>query len=222
MGLGAAHHALTPPILDDTFMHRRTITVEALEGAGRYVPEELGAVGGERCTEAVEDFNRQTAGIAGPKVEQPVNIDDEIREVLRIARSEVERHGTEIHLDLAVSDVKLLGDATQLKQVVLNLIQNGMEAMDDLTQPSGKIEITSRRSKTEIEVTIRDFGSGISPEIASQIFEPMYSTKASGMGMGLAICKSIIEAHEGVLTAAGENDGTRFIFSLPVHPQPAS
>jgi predicted ATPase/signal transduction histidine kinase len=155
-----------------------------------------------------------------PKVERAVNLNDEIREVLRIARSEIERHGTDIVLKLSAADLTVLGDATQLKQVVLNLLQNGMEAMDDLARPKRKIEITSRRVDAEIFVTLRDFGSGMSPDVASQIFEPMYTTKASGMGMGLAICKSIIEAHHGELTVVGEAVGTSFTFSLPVHPQP--
>jgi signal transduction histidine kinase len=89
--------------------------------------------------------------------------------------------------------------------------------MNDLPLQMRKIEIVSTRTETEIVVTVRDFGSGIPPEIASQIFEPMFTTKASGMGMGLAICKSIIDAHGGVLSAVGESVGTRFTFLLPIH-----
>jgi predicted ATPase/signal transduction histidine kinase len=152
-----------------------------------------------------------------PKVEQVVDINEVILEVLRIARSEVERHGTEILLDLSAAEATVLGDSTQLKQVVLNLVHNGMEAMNDLPLQMRKIEIVSTRTETEIVVTVRDFGSGIPPEIASQIFEPMFTTKASGMGMGLAICKSIIDAHGGVLSAVGESVGTRFTFLLPIH-----
>jgi predicted ATPase/signal transduction histidine kinase/tetratricopeptide (TPR) repeat protein len=151
-----------------------------------------------------------------PSVEQPVRIDEVIEEVLRIARSEIERHSTEILIDLSASEAMVLGDATQLKQVVLNLIQNGIEAMDGLPTTSRKIAITSSATPAEIVVSVRDFGSGIPADLAAQIFEPMFTTKASGMGMGLAICKSIIEAHEGSLAALREDVGTRFVFSLPI------
>ncbi|MVA24805.1 AAA family ATPase [Agrobacterium vitis] len=156
-----------------------------------------------------------------PKVEQVVDVNEVILEVLRIARSEVERHGTDVLLELSAAGATVLGDATQLKQVVLNLVHNGMEAMNDLPAQSRKIEIVSTRTEVEIVVTVRDFGSGISPEIASQIFEPMFTTKATGMGMGLAICKSIIDAHEGVLSVTGESVGTTFAFLLPIHRQTA-
>ncbi|SMD13753.1 ATP-binding sensor histidine kinase [Rhizobium sp. RU36D] len=151
-----------------------------------------------------------------PKVEEIVDVNEVILEVLCIARSEIERHGTEIHLDLSAAEATVLGDATQLKQVVLNLLHNGMEAMTDLPAQRRKIEIGTRRSGTEIVVSVRDFGSGIPPEIASQIFEPMFTTKTSGMGMGLAICKSIIDAHQGVLTVVAEPMGTKFTFSIPL------
>lgn len=156
-----------------------------------------------------------------PKVEEIVDVNEVILEVLRIARSEVERHGTEIRLDLSADEATVLGDATQLKQVVLNLVHNGMEAMNELPRHRRKIEIASTYTETEIVVTVRDFGSGIPPEIASQIFEPMFTTKASGMGMGLAICKSIIDAHDGVMNATGASVGTTFTFSLPVHRKTA-
>lgn len=156
-----------------------------------------------------------------PKVEEIVDVNEVILEVLRIARSEVERHGTEIRLDLSADEATVLGDATQLKQVVLNLVHNGMEAMNELPRQRRKIEIASTYTETEIVVTVRDFGSGIPPEIASQIFEPMFTTKASGMGMGLAICKSIIDAHDGVMNATGASVGTTFTFSLPVYRKTA-
>lgn len=151
-----------------------------------------------------------------PSVQQPVVLDEVIKEVLQISRSEIDRQQTEIVLDLATSETSIIGDATQLKQVVLNLIQNGMDAMDVVPASERKIEIMSRMTEMDVKVSVRDFGSGISPDLAAQIFEPMFTTKSSGMGMGLAICKSIIEAHGGSLKAIGEEIGTRFIFSIPL------
>lgn len=151
-----------------------------------------------------------------PSVQEPVVVDEVITEVLRISKSEIDRQKTAIALDLASSEASVLGDSTQLKQVVLNLLQNGMDAMSDLPASRRRIEITSSKTETEIVVDIRDFGTGIPPELASQIFEPMFTTKTAGMGMGLAICKSIIEAHNGSLLAVNEDVGTRFTFSIPV------
>jgi predicted ATPase/signal transduction histidine kinase len=151
-----------------------------------------------------------------PKVEHPVDIDEIIQEVLRIARSEISNQGTEVRLDLAAAGATVSGDATQLKQVVLNLLHNGMEAMNDLPEQGRRMDIVSRRTSTGILVTVRDFGKGIAPEIAAQIFEPMFTTKTTGMGMGLAICKSIIEAHHGILTAVAEPIGTSFSFVIPL------
>jgi predicted ATPase/signal transduction histidine kinase len=151
-----------------------------------------------------------------PRVQQPVDVDEMIRDVLRIARSEFDRHETDVVLVLSSTGMPVLGDATQLQQVVLNLIRNGMEAMENVPAAKRQIVVTSTAEAAGVTVSIRDFGSGIPADIAAQIFEPMYTTKASGMGMGLAICKSIIEAHGGLLTATGEDIGTRFTFSLPV------
>jgi predicted ATPase/signal transduction histidine kinase len=159
-----------------------------------------------------------------PRVQQPVDVDEMIRDVLRIARSEFDRYVTDVVLALSSNGMPVLGDATQLQQVVLNLIRNGMEAMEHLPAAKRQIVVTSTLEAAGVTVSIRDFGSGVPSDIAAQIFEPMYTTKASGMGMGLAICKSIIEAHGGLLTATGEDIGTRFTFSLPLQastgPQP--
>ncbi len=152
-----------------------------------------------------------------PRVQEPVFVDEVITEVLRISRSEIDSQKTEVALDLMASEASVLGDATQLKQVVLNLLQNGMDAMHDLPASRRRIEIMSRKTEADIVVTIRDFGSGIPADLASQIFEPMFTTKSTGMGMGLAICKSIIEAHDGSLAAISEETGTRFTFSIPLN-----
>ncbi|MDO1584849.1 trifunctional serine/threonine-protein kinase/ATP-binding protein/sensor histidine kinase [Rhizobium oryzicola] len=151
-----------------------------------------------------------------PGIRQNIKVDEVIKEVLHIARSEIERHGVDVTVTLAAGEGAVLGDATQLKQVVLNLLQNGMEAMDTLPSAERRMEIVSCTKDGDVTVDIRDFGSGISPEIASQIFEPMYTTKAAGMGMGLAICKSIIEAHDGILKVTALDVGTVFTFTLPI------
>jgi signal transduction histidine kinase len=116
------------------------------------------------------------------------------------------------------------GDRVQLQQVLLNLITNGMEAMT-IIEPSGRIITISGRSvtweeKTEVLVSVQDAGTGFKPEEQDRLFEAFYSTKADGMGMGLAISRSIVEAHGGRLWAeANQGAGATFLLSLPIASQ---
>jgi signal transduction histidine kinase len=105
-------------------------------------------------------------------------------------------------------------DRVQIQQVLVNLIRNGMEAMDS-TKAGRSIEIRARRVGDTIQTEISDHGVGV--EFPDKVFEPFFTTKASGMGMGLAICRSIIESHGGRLWAEkNEPRGATFIFTLPV------
>lgn len=110
----------------------------------------------------------------------------------------------------------VLGDRVQLQQVLLNLIMNGVEAMT-ASEGARELRVSSRqRGGNEVVVAIRDSGSGIDPERADQLFRPFFTTKPEGMGMGLSISRSLIEARGGNLSAtANEDRGTTFRFSLP-------
>jgi signal transduction histidine kinase len=114
---------------------------------------------------------------------------------------------------------RIRGDRVQLQQVILNLIVNAIEAMDDVSQGSRELDIstTKKINSEHVMVAVRDTGPGLKPEILNRLFEPFYTTKSDGMGMGLPICRSIVEAHGGRLWAtANAPRGAIFQFTLPV------
>ena len=150
-----------------------------------------------------------------------IDIDETIREVVALARSEVQRSG--IALETRPSDDVLhvpliLADRIQLQQVILNLINNAIEAMSSAGDGPRDLVIHSGTDETQcVLVTVRDSGPGLDPKILDRLFDPFHTTKPQGMGMGLAISRSIIEAHGGRLWATANDDrGATFQFTLPI------
>jgi PAS domain S-box-containing protein len=140
-------------------------------------------------------------------VREPADMNRLIQELSRLLRDEAIRQGVSIRLALARDLPRLEMDSVQIQQVLLNLAVNGMDAM---TQNSSPRELTIRSEKLnelELFVTVRDTGRGIPLDIVDRIFEPFFSTKRQGMGMGLAICRNIIESHNGRLWATNSPDG---------------
>lgn len=146
----------------------------------------------------------------------PTLVDGVVREVFQLAAAEVEQRGLAVRLDLAV-DRSVMADRVQLQQVLFNLVMNAADAMSHLDAKQRLLSVTSRvNDRGSVVVSVQDNGSGISEEIGPRIFDAFFTTKKTGMGMGLAICKSIIEAHGGTLTAGpGYPHGTIFVFTLP-------
>ncbi|OAJ54888.1 hypothetical protein A6V36_08605 [Paraburkholderia ginsengiterrae] len=147
----------------------------------------------------------------------PTLVDGVIREVFDLAAAEVEQRGLAVRLDLAAGRT-VMADRVQLQQVLFNLIMNAADAMSHLDARQRLLSVTSRvDERGSVVVSVRDSGSGISQEIGARIFDAFFTTKKTGMGMGLAICKSIIQAHGGTLTVtAAHPRGTVFVFSLPI------
>src|SRR5712664_3626045 len=118
----------------------------------------------------------------------------------------------------------ILGDRVQLQQVIINLVMNGIEAMQSVTDRPRELVIRSHQDETHrVLVNVTDSGVGISAENADRLFNAFFTTKSSGMGMGLSICRSIIEAHGGRLWAtANVPHGATFQFTLPVNADTAS
>jgi signal transduction histidine kinase len=131
----------------------------------------------------------------------------------------VSRETLSLVLDLAPDLPLVRGDHVQLQQVLLNLRLNGFEAMAELALEHRQLGIqTQQVSAHRVEVAVHDCGVGLDANKLEQIFEPFYTTKPTGMGMGLAICRSILEAHSGCLWAANNPDrGATFYFTLPVN-----
>ncbi|HMG87966.1 MAG TPA: ATP-binding protein [Terracidiphilus sp.] len=148
---------------------------------------------------------------------QTVDLNPLIQELARLLRDEAIRRGVGIRVVLDRNLPKIEGDSVQIQQVLLNLATNAMDAMTAVT---GSREVTihsERRGADEVLITVDDVGPGISPEIVSRIFEPFFSTKEQGTGMGLAICRSVVEAHDGRIWVENRNPaGARFRFTLRV------
>ncbi|WP_341898478.1 ATP-binding protein [Ferrovibrio terrae] len=145
-----------------------------------------------------------------------------IEEALLFLRHEMQGQGIALSLDLGADLLPVLGDRTQLQQVVVNLVLNAMQAMAQAGTAHRKIAVTSRLSSPgTMQVTVEDSGPGIADAHRAQLFESFFTTKDAGMGMGLAICRSIIEDHGGHIwaDAAAGNAGARFCFTLPVASQ---
>jgi len=140
-----------------------------------------------------------------------------IRDVIALARSEVQRNRVALETELSDDLPLVFADRIQLQQVILNLIMNAVEAMSEITDGPRELLIrTDTNESRGIVVAVRDSGPGLKPEDLHRLFTPFYTTKPQGMGMGLAICRSIIEAHGGRLWATANLDrGATFQFTLP-------
>ena len=149
-----------------------------------------------------------------------LDINETIREVAALAQSELHRHGVALQTQLldGTRDLPyIVADRIQLQQVVLNLIKNAIEAMSDSEGPRELCIRSATDGSERVLVAVRDTGPGLDPKHADRVFDAFYTTKPNGLGMGLAICRSIIEAHGGRLWAtANEDRGATFQFTLPL------
>jgi len=152
----------------------------------------------------------------GPNISR-VDIKDAIEEVLILTRIERQRHNIELRTALRTGDRLMLGDRVQLQQVILNLIMNGIEAMSTVIDRPRVLEISSEPVEEDhLLVAVHDTGPGLDPQIIGRIFDPFFTTKSSGMGMGLSVCRTIIEAHKGRFwTSPREPHGSSFQFTVP-------
>jgi PAS domain S-box-containing protein len=154
----------------------------------------------------------------------PLDINHVIREVIALVQRELTSHQASLRMELAPSLPLILGDRVQLQQVIINLVMNGAEAMQSVTDRSRELVIRTRQDETQqVLVGVTDSGVGISAEKADRLFDAFFTTKSSGMGMGLSICRSIVETHEGRLWAtANVPHGATFQFTLPIKAKTAS
>ncbi|MBR1279840.1 ATP-binding protein [Bradyrhizobium sp. AUGA SZCCT0283] len=173
----------------------------------------------------VEDGKRAGNVISGiraliqkvPSRKDWFDLNEAILEMLVLTRSEALKHGISLQTRLAPGLPMVQGDRTQLQQVILNLILNAIEAMGDLDDATRELWIsTEKEAAGGVRVTVRDSGPGLDPADVERVFQAFYTTKPKGMGMGLAICRSMVEAHGGRMWAsANEGGGAVFQFTLP-------
>src|ERR1700704_6150326 len=153
----------------------------------------------------------------------PLDINYVIRAVIALVQRELISPDVSLQMQLASTLPMILGDPVQLQQVIINLVMNGIEAMRSVTDRPRELVILSRRDETQVLVSVTDCGVGISAENADRLFNPFFTTKSGGMGIGLSICRSIMEAHSGRLWAmANVPQGAMFQFALPVNADTAS
>jgi PAS domain S-box-containing protein len=154
----------------------------------------------------------------------PLDINDVVREVIALVQRELTIHRVSLRTELAPALPKILGDRVQLQQVIINLAMNGIEAMQPVTDRPRELVIRSHQDEAQHAcVSVTDCGVGISTDHANRLFNAFFTTKSSGLGMGLSICRSIVEAHGGRLSVCpSEGPGATFQFILPPHQEDAS
>ncbi|WMT71322.1 AAA family ATPase [Bradyrhizobium sp. Ash2021] len=154
----------------------------------------------------------------------PLDVNDVVREVVALVQRELTSNRVLLRMELAPALPPILGDRVQLQQVMINLVMNGIEAMQSVTDRPRELVIQSRRDEERrVLVSVTDSGVGIATEDVDRLFNPFFTTKSSGMGMGLSICRSIVEGHGGRLWAtANIPHGATFQFTLPVNADHAS
>ncbi len=158
-----------------------------------------------------------------PTRKDAVEINDAILEIIAITRAEAANNSVSVRTQLAEGLPRIQGDRVQLQQVLLNLIINAIEAMRDVGEEERELLISSRNEPDGVSVEVRDSGPGLAPADIDRVFEAFYSTKPSGVGLGLSICWSIIEAHNGRLWASPNVPrGAILGFIIPAHPAAAS
>ena len=154
-----------------------------------------------------------------PPRKDTVAINDAIIEVIALTRTEATHNSVSVRMQLAEDLPPVLGDRVQLQQVLLNLILNAIEAMRETGEAERELLISTRHEPDGVSVEVRDSGPGFAPAALERVFEAFYTTKSGGLGLGLSICRSIIEAHDGRLWARPNAPrGAIFGFIAPAHP----
>jgi PAS domain S-box-containing protein len=189
---------------------------EVRQALGRIVNE------GNRVTDIID---RIRAFITkAPARKDPLQINEAIREVIALTHGEVVKQGVSVRTQLAEGVPRIRGDRVQLQQVIINLIINAIEAMSGVGKASRGLLIgTGQEASGGVLVSVRDSGPGLDGEDLSRLFDAFYTTKPGGMGMGLSICRSIIEAHGGRIWASRNvGPGATLQFTLPVAGAPGA
>jgi len=182
--------------------------------------------------EALEDISRDSrraaavlARIRGllrkaPPERAPLDVNDLVREVLALARGDLSRRGIAVRLELAERLPPVRGDRVQLQQVVLNLLRNAADALDPVGPERRTLLLRSAADGSHVVLAVCDSGVGLAADLVERVFDAFFSTKPGGMGMGLAICRSIVAAHGGAVRAAPNPDrGCTFEVLLPCIPE---
>ena len=176
---------------------------------------------GVRAVDVIEGI-RSLLKNAPPRMDR-LEINEVIVEVVALAHSELVKLAVSVRTQLAPGLPPVRGDRVQLQQVLLNLVMNAAEAMGETSDQSRDLLISTQTGPDGVLVAVRDSGPGLASSTLERLFEPFYTTKPGGLGMGLSICHSIVAAHGGRLWASANlPSGATFQFTVPAHPDAES
>lgn len=186
------------------------VVAEALAGLGDIVSD------GKRAADIVRAL--QSLAKQAPTNRGPLYINEVIRQVVLLTASEIEQRQVLLYKEVSEPQLSIQGDAVQLQQVILNLIMNAVDALSEVHDRPRRLSISCETVADEyVVVSVQDNAYGIDQEHVERVFDAFFTTKDKGMGMGLAICRSIIDSHGGMLRAfSGRSRGAVFVFTLPV------
>ncbi len=161
----------------------------------------------------IRDFSRKA-----PDRKRELELNEVISEIIGLTRVQMTNNGVSLKMQLAGGLPHVLGDRVQLQQVILNLIMNAIEAMSEVREGSRELSVSTGRVEPDsLLVAVRDTGPGLPPASHERIFEAFYTTKSSGLGLGLSICRSIVEAHGGRLWGEPNGPcGAALCLTLPI------
>jgi PAS domain S-box-containing protein len=199
------------------WLDRETPDLDAARRSAKWVIND-----GNRASEVMRRVRALANKTSIEKV--PLDVNDVVREVMALVQGELIGHQVSLRTELAPVLPMILGDRIQLQQVIINLVMNGIEAMESVTDRPRELLIRSGQDETRrVFVRVTDCGVGISAEDTDRLFNAFFTTKSSGMGMGLSICRSIVEVHGGQLSACGnQGPGATFQFVLPSYQEEVS
>jgi C4-dicarboxylate-specific signal transduction histidine kinase len=193
---------------------------ESLLASGTADPAELREIleairkDDERASEVIQRLRRLLR--REPTEMRPIDLNEAVDGILRLIAGAARRNGVNITTNLDPAIPKAHGDQVQIQQVLLNLIMNAMDAFSDMPQERRRLTIaTSEHPSGTLEVRVSDAGPGIAPERMAKLFDPFFSTKRNGMGLGLSISRSLVHAHGGRIWVESTPDGATFRFSIP-------
>jgi signal transduction histidine kinase len=200
----------------NTCLHKLAADPPDVEGACQTVRRTIRD--GNRASEVVARL-RALFTKKEPTIEL-VNLNEAAKEVIALSARELQRNRMILCQELADDLPPVLGDRVQLQQVILNLLLNASDAMSGIDDRPRRLTISTARDEGDaVRVVLEDAGLGFDPETADRLFEPFYTTKSSGMGIGLSISRSIIERHQGRIWAErNDGAGATFSFSIPRAP----